>query len=216
MNRREPEIDGINKEISSGRSFLFKWIGLTIIAWNAGLLLGFLLAGVFTELLAIVLVKPDESITGNIVLGFILGATLGWSQRFVLRKQIALPIWWLLAPGVVLAGGYALLESALLLILGSDLPPPAPLWSILQTILYTLAGAMSAFLQTRYWPKGWSWIAANAVGWGGAITIMQYSTMIHGSGIREFLIFISALILGGLLLGTASGLALYKETVHDQ
>ena len=208
MRQPESELDGLKKAGDDGRYFLLRWIAGTAVAWIAGMLLGFLLAGLMTELLSLVLGQPYDNMAGNIILGFILGTAVGWGQRFMLRRQIALPAWWFLMPGLLLAAGYTLLELGLLIIGGDDTPPPVPLWSLLQTILYALAGGLSGLLQSRVWPRRWSWPAANALGWGGALALIQQLTTTQAPGALGFILFLSGLILSGLLLGTTSGLAL--------
>jgi hypothetical protein len=191
--------------------FLLKWLSVTAISWAFGLLLGFLFAGLGTELLAIVIRSPNELIFGNVILGFVLGSTVGLAQRLILPKPLSSGVSWSFIPGIVLASGYFILETMLYIIEGTDSPPPVQLWSIIQIILFVVTGAISGYLQSGKWPKGWPWSAGNALGWGAALAVIQYASTTNAGAIPDIILFLSGLILSGLLLGVFTSAALIYQ-----
>ena len=153
------------------------------------------------------------------VVGLCIGAVVGYSQWFLLRKQIAISGWWGLACaiglGVPFIIGVPLDELRLL--------PHLPGGRILgETIIFIIGGLLSGLLQVpllrpHFAKAGW-WILASSIGWGicflpfslvDPLVLLVTSNMgpIPAAVVTGLLFFVGEAV-GLILLGVVTGVCL--------
>jgi len=171
------------------KAFLGKWILVTSIAWPVGIIGSFIVAHIVN------IIYPKET---NLVVGLCVGAVVGYSQRFVLRKQITVDGWWGLACAIGL--GVPFIVVVIFDEVGFKLPDLPSVQLLSRTIIGIIGGLLSGLFQLRllkpYSTKAGWWILASSIGWG----ICWLASSIAGP-----LVALVGLVIGGILLGVITG-----------
>jgi len=190
----------------SDKQFWRKWMIQTTLVFIFGLIfsaiIGFMIAGLFQSFFDGVLV----SIISFIIMGAGAGASIGFIQKKILKKEIKLPYSWVLAG----AAGLAVSEfvaGLILWMLGSsqDMGSSAQ-FLFISLMIYAIGGGISGILQVSILKKkhlnAKLWIYANSAAWGGAILLtLIFLNDVEGGA----LIFFGMIILGGILFSFITG-----------
>lgn len=164
--------------------------------------IGFIIGGLFQSFLdgALVLIISFS------VMGAGAGASIGFIQRKILKKEIALPCSWILAG----ATGLFITEfiaGFLLWILGSnrDMGSSAQ-FLFISLMIYAIGGAIIGILQVSILEKkglnAKPWFFANSLAWGVAILLTLISLNDQEGGA---LIFFGMIILAAVLFSFITG-----------
>jgi hypothetical protein len=142
------------------KNFLGKWVLANAIAWVLGIILAIVLSYAVVNLF-----YPKET---NLIVGLILGGTVGFSQWFIIKKHFKISTWWFWASaigigipfiaevilmefGVIESGliGYELLDQAIQIFIGG-----------------LLTGLFQFSILKSHSKKGIWWIVISTFGWG--------------------------------------------------
>lgn len=111
---------------------------VTSIAWLVGIIGSIIVAHIVN------IIYPKET---NLVVGLCVGAVVGYSQRFVLRKQITVDGWWELACAIGL--GVPFIVVVIFDEVGFKLPDLPRQQLLNRTIIGIIGGLLSGLLQLR-------------------------------------------------------------------
>ena len=161
------------------------------LSWGLAFL-GFPIAGLLANLIGSV-TTPLRAVLA----GAIAGATLGLVQWLVLKSQLPLSIWWVVATSVGMAVGLAIGT----LLFGSETAGNELLWRAAMTGLCIGIAQWLVFRQV--WPQSVIWIGVVAVGW----TVGWFVTRSAGIDLSpKWSVFGAS---GALTFQLLTGLALY-------
>lgn len=197
------------KRSQVGWRFGILWMLLNTIGWPIGYLVGFALASIITE--DIIGSGVLGEILSGISFGAALGSVVGLMQWLVLRRQISLAGWWILASAaglaVVVGAGVAV---AVLTDYSVELADFADLYRWVAVV--ALGGAVAGILQwiilrQQVYRASW-WVLASTLGW--ALSIFVQGGFIVGRTARELTIGrqIGSWFGGGVVLGVVTVVAM--------
>lgn len=176
----------------SERGFLEQWILVTSISWPVGLFGSIIVANIVN------IIYPEKT---NLVVGLCVGAVVGYSQWRVLRKQIAVSGYWVLACSIGL--GVPFIVIVILDEVGFTFPDSLSVQRLVRTMTGIIGGLLSGLLQMRllkpYSTKAGWWIVASSLGWG----LCWLASSVGGP-----LVAMLGFLLGGVLLGALTGVVL--------
>ena len=200
----------------SNKQFWRKWMIQTTLVYIFGLIIsaiiGFIIGGFFQSFFdgALVLIISYS------IMGAGAGASIGFIQRKILKKEINLPWSWILAgaTGLLLS---EFIAGLLLWILGSnwDMGQSAQ-FLFITLMIYVIGGAIIGIMQAGILEKknlnAKSWIYANFAAWGVAIflTLIYLNDQEGGA-----LILLGMIILAGVLFSFITGYAM-KRILESQ
>jgi serine/threonine-protein kinase len=118
--------------------------------------LGFPIGGFIANLI----VGPVATALRAGIAGAIVGVVLGLIQWFVLRAQIPMPFWWIIATSAGMALGLAISVA----LLGSEVSGNSLLGRAV--ITGVIVGAAQWLVLRQILPQSWIWIVVVALGWG--------------------------------------------------
>jgi len=170
-------------------------------------IIGFIIGGFFQSFFDGALVE----ILNFSLMGAGVGASIGFIQRKILKKEIKLPFSWILAgaTGLLIS---ELVAGLLLWILGSqrDMSSSAQLLFI-SLMIYAIGGTIIGIIQASILEKkhihAKPWIYANSAAWGLVIFLTLISINDQEGGALIFLVMI---ILGAILFSFITGYAMKK------
>ena len=110
--------------------------------------------------LANVIVGPVTTALRAGIAGAIVGAVLGLIQWFVLRAQIPVPFWWIIATSAGMALGLAISVA----FFGSEVSGNSLLGRAVITGI--IVGTAQWLVLRQILPQSWIWIVVVALGWG--------------------------------------------------
>lgn len=179
-----------NESKQLDRNFLRNWILANGIGWLVGfigaLILSYLVVNIFYD---------KET---NLIVGLCVGASIGYAQWFVLKREFKISSMWGLVCTLCL--GIPFIIGAIMNENDYTIPYFQGDYEILGRLLFGLiVGSVIGLLQMQflkpYFNKASRWILASSVGWGiGFLTLsvpLPLATL--------------AMILGGVLLGVVTG-----------
>ena len=145
------------------------------------------------------------------IMGVGAGASIGFIQRKILKKEIKLPFSWIMAGAAGLAVS-ELVSGLLLWMLGSnrDMGSNAQ-FLFISIMIYAIGGAIIGILQASILEKkhlnAKTWLYANSLAWGLAILL---TIIFLNDEPATALIFLGMIILGGVLFSFVTGMAMKK------
>jgi hypothetical protein len=180
------------------RSLFLSWIRATWTGWLLGVPLIVILA----------LLGEAVGIGGSQVLvGAGMGIGTGLLQGRIIRGVIhkSGPWFWSSAVGLALP----FLVSDISKATGRDIGYSLPIFVALGGLI---AGGLQALILRPHLRKAWLWVLASALGWtlaAGAALVAHYISRLHSlRGLSGALIYLVVVAVGGLILGSVTGLCL--------
>ncbi len=202
----------------SGGHFWWRWISGCLIGWFLGFLLGFVVAGSFG---GVVTNGPVPSTLAYLGLGIAVGMGVGLLQWRLLRSRFSGGVWWVVTSGVGLglAGGIGYGAAVLIFGYSEGLEDPLNAPAILAwTLVAALGGLIAGLLQRRILirqvpaQKANRWVLASTLGWALSFTAFAgvgaigFKALVPAVPAAGALIFLVALVAGGLALGTVTAI----------
>ena len=179
-----------NENKKLGKKFLQHWILANGIGW----LVGFISAFILSYLVVNIFYDKET----NLIVGLCVGASIGYAQWFILKRQFKISsIWGLICTlclGIPVLAGVIMNEN------GHIIPFFQEDYEILGRFMFGLiVGSVIGLLQMQYlkpyFKKASRWIIANSVGWG--ICTLALSVPMPLATL--------AFLIGGVLLGVVTG-----------
>lgn len=174
------------------RQFLIRWVLWVSIAWPVGGILAIILSYTIVNLF-----YPEET---NLIVGLVIGGTVGFAQWLVLKKLVKMSGWWILACAIGI-GLPIIMASIQFEIIGNESGLIESEF-LGRLILGVLGGLLTGLLQLKllipHSKKALWWIAINIVAWG-----LCFLLTASDSPLTMLL-----LLFGGVLLGAITGIGI--------
>jgi len=174
------------------KQFLGRLVLVTGIAWPVGIILAIVLS--------YAVVNQFYSKETNLIVGFCLGAVVGYSQWFVLKKYFKVSRWWILATTIGI--GLPFVAEVIHLEFGGSGNDLVKSELLSQIIILSVGGLLTGLLQLKIIKslskRSIRWIIISTLAWG---------------------ISWAGFLLGGVILGLITGLAmlrLLEVSVQDE
>ena len=177
------------------KKFLLNWVTANGIGWP----LGFISAIILSNLIVNIFYHKET----NLILGLCIGASVGYAQWFVLKRNFKISSLWGLVCTVSM--GVPFIAIVVMDENNYEIPSFSGDYEFFGRLIFGLVmGLVIGLVQTQflkpYFKKAAWWIPASSVGWG--ICFLASSAPMSLS--------IPGILLGGVLLGLITGYAIIR------
>lgn len=179
-----------NENVQLEKKFLLNWVTANGIGWLVGAI-----GSIILSYLVVTIFYPKET---NLILGLCVGASVGYAQWFILKRNFQISSLWGLVCTVCM--GIPFIAQVIMSENGLEIPYFQGNYEFLSRLIFgLLVGLVIGLLQMQflkpYFKKAAWWIAASSFGWG--ICFLASSVPMPFS--------LLGILAGGVLLGLITG-----------